>query len=79
MSEIWVDFKGRRYTTPFLCFCCGKAIDVQQFCFGRSCGQCDTGHCKCSTFLKLHGHKQAIESGEIHPEAIIKDGGVLKP
>ncbi len=45
IPDVYVDFKGWRFTPPFRCMCCGREIDVQQFCFGRACGICDTGKC----------------------------------
>ncbi len=40
-----VCFDGLVFCYPFVCLCCGVQIDVEQFCFGRSCGRCDVGHC----------------------------------
>jgi hypothetical protein len=57
----FVDFKGWRFTAPFRCICCGRKIDVRQFCFGRSCGICDTG--KCVHPNSMHGMPIRCYSG----------------
>ncbi len=44
--KAWVDFKGWRFRAPWRCMCCGKAISLRQFCFGRCCGPCDCGQCR---------------------------------
>lgn len=44
--DVCVDFRGQRFTYPFLCLCCGKEVHIAQFCYGRSCGPCDCGSCQ---------------------------------
>ena len=44
--DMYIDFRGYRFRTPFLCICCGKEICARQFAFGRACGTCDTGACQ---------------------------------
>jgi len=66
MSEIFVDFKGWRFTPPFRCLCCGREIDVQQFCYGRYCGICDTG--KCRNHNKLTGRCYSGPRESVNPK-----------
>lgn len=42
----WVIFKDKIWVEPFFCLCCGKKIDIKQFCWGRLCGYCDMGSCQ---------------------------------
>ena len=42
----WVVFKDKIWVEPFHCFCCGKEVSIEQFCFGRTCGYCDCGRCQ---------------------------------
>uniref|UniRef100_A0A6H1ZKW2 Uncharacterized protein n=2 Tax=viral metagenome TaxID=1070528 RepID=A0A6H1ZKW2_9ZZZZ len=44
--DCWVNFKGKEYTPPFKCLCCGKEICMRQFAYGRCCGPCDIGMCQ---------------------------------
>ena len=45
LSDASLDFKGYRFTPPFLCMCCGRETCVRQWAWGRTCGLCDTGNC----------------------------------
>jgi hypothetical protein len=45
-SDIWVEWKGKKYFAPFLCLCCGKETCARQWAYGRSCATCDTGICQ---------------------------------
>lgn len=42
-QDIHFDFKGWRFTPPFLCFYCGRNICFEQWAFSRCCGRCDVG------------------------------------
>jgi len=64
-QEIFVDFRGKRFYPPFKCLCCGKEVDVQQFCYGRTCGYCDCG--KCQT--KEHGYENGHNRRDIFEQA----------
>ena len=56
----FVDFKGWRFRPPFRCMCCGVIVSLRQFCFGRTCGSCDLGHCR---HHKLEGSQRRHYSG----------------
>ena len=45
-SDAHIDFRGWRFTAPFLCHRCGIEICIYQFAFSRSCGPCDLAHSK---------------------------------
>lgn len=47
-----VVFDGLVFCYPFLCFCCGIQIDVEQFAYGRACGLCDCGECGHSVWMQ---------------------------
>jgi len=40
-SDAYVDFRGWRFTAPFICMGCGIEVCIHQWCFSRSCGSCD--------------------------------------
>lgn len=64
-NEVYVVFKGKKFTEPFRCLCCGKEISVQQFCFGRCCPYCDMGRCcRTNSYEKGHGRKDILEGAE---------------
>jgi hypothetical protein len=46
MDDLYVDFKGWRFRAPFRCLCCGQVVSIEQFCYGRYCGICDSGKCQ---------------------------------
>lgn len=52
-SDIFMDFKGRRFRQPFHCLCCDKIIYAKQFAYGRACGFCDTGACSWNSRKKI--------------------------
>jgi len=41
--DLYFDFKGWRFTAPFLCMNCGREICFRQWAFARGCGRCDVG------------------------------------
>lgn len=43
--NVYVDFRGQRFTQPFKCLCCGRVTSLAQWCYGRTCGDCDSGAC----------------------------------
>lgn len=43
-ADIYIDFKGWRWTAPFICMGCGIETSPQQWAFSRSCGGCDVSH-----------------------------------
>ena len=45
-SDIWVEWNGQKYFSPFICLCCGKETCARQWAYGRCCGICDTGLCQ---------------------------------
>ena len=46
LSDVYVDFRGYRFTKPFHCICCGRELCSKQFTFARACSSCDTGACR---------------------------------
>lgn len=40
-AGVHVDYRGWRFTAPFICMGCGIPVCVHQWCFSRSCGPCD--------------------------------------
>ena len=48
----YMDFKGRRFRSPFHCLCCGKETCARQFAWGRTCGYCDSGQCVLGLVVK---------------------------
>jgi hypothetical protein len=40
----YFDFKGWRFTPPFICMGCGIETCYKQWAFSRSCGSCDVSH-----------------------------------
>ena len=56
--DIYVDFRGYRFTKPFYCICCGKELCSKQFTFARACGFCDTGACQFwnKNYKTLYAH-----------------------
>ena len=69
-EENFVLFKGKKFVAPFKCLCCGKEIDVKQFCYGRTCGYCDMGRCQPKLFKyeKGHGRKDIFEQAKDVPQ-----------
>ena len=63
--------KWRKFYTPFKCFCCGKIISSQQFCFSALCPYCDVGKCRknmkgiTNILEERHGRKDIMMEGEI--------------
>ena len=57
--DAWVEFRGRRFSSPFLCMCCGREICARQWAFGRCCGTCDVGACESGNraFLMRAAHE----------------------
>jgi hypothetical protein len=43
-ADLYIDFKGWRFTAPFHCMGCGIVVCPQQWAFSRSCGGCDVSH-----------------------------------
>ncbi len=41
---IYFDFKGWRFTPPFICLYCGIEVCSRQWASSRSCGLCDISH-----------------------------------
>jgi hypothetical protein len=41
---IYIDFRGYRWTPPFICMRCGIEVCHQQWAFSRTCGACDVGN-----------------------------------
>ncbi len=66
-AAVWVDFRGHRYTPPWRCLCCGVEVSVEQFCYGRACGRCDTGACQTglTTHEPGHGRHDVILSAPV--------------
>lgn len=64
-GESYVVFKGKKFTAPFRCLCCGVEVSINQFCYGRCCAYCDVGRC-CRTngYEKGHGRKDILENAE---------------
>lgn len=54
-KDLYFDFKGWRFTAPFYCMSCGKAICHRQWAFSRICGACDSGTSRTARMLP-HGH-----------------------
>jgi len=69
-DKVYVDFKGKRFYEPFKCLCCGKEVDVKQFCYGRLCGHCDCGRCqhKETGYDKGHGRRDIFAEAEDVPK-----------
>jgi hypothetical protein len=42
-ADLYIDFKGWRFTPPFHCMYCGCEVCPFQWAFSRSCGGCDVG------------------------------------
>lgn len=43
-KDLYIDFKGWRFTAPFHCMGCGVIVCPLQWAFSRSCGGCDVSH-----------------------------------
>ena len=77
-NKQFADFKGKRFYPPFKCLCCGKEVDVKQFCYGRTCAYCDMGKCQTGKnhgapdfyvdIEKGHGRKDIFENAEDIPQ-----------
>lgn len=39
--DLFIDFRGWRFTSPFICMGCGIEVCFRQWAFSRSCGPCD--------------------------------------
>lgn len=89
-AEIYVDFKGWRFRAPFRCMCCGRIIDIQQFCYGRYCGICDMGKCEHKNgrnafgIMCYSGPREIIDANDpyflvperwLNPETGLEGGG----
>ncbi len=68
--EKFVIFKGKKFTPPFKCLCCGIDVGDKQFCYGRTCGYCDMGSCNRGVFKyeEGHGRKDIFEEAEDYKE-----------
>ena len=42
-ADLYIDYKGWRWTAPFACMRCGIEVNAEQWAFSRSCGGCDIG------------------------------------
>jgi hypothetical protein len=42
-DDLYIDYKGWRWTAPFACIRCGVEVSPEQWAFSRSCGSCDCG------------------------------------
>jgi hypothetical protein len=58
-------FDGLVFVYPFVCLCCGAQITARQWSWGRACGWCDCGKCKCH--LNLF---DGSEPGKIRPHVL---------
>lgn len=74
--DIYVDFRGQRFTYPFLCFCCGKEVHIRQFCYGRTCGVCDTGICQTNP---EYAHKPRITRLDKDSHVVDHKGELIAP
>ncbi|KKM69718.1 hypothetical protein LCGC14_1448090 [marine sediment metagenome] len=65
--EWHMDFRGWRFTAPWLCICCGKEICARQWSFGRACGPCDTGSCQSwhERFTPARSHEHPAWYGQV--------------
>lgn len=43
-KDLFIDFRGWRWTAPFICFYCGIEVCFLQWAFSRSCGGCDVSN-----------------------------------
>lgn len=62
-KEIEFIFDGLVFVYPFICLCCGLQINSRQWGFGRTCGRCDCGHCKCIPYYA----RSRAEQDKIRP------------
>lgn len=52
--DAYVDYRGWRWTAPFICMGCGIEVCIRQWAYSRSCGPCDVSH---SRTRRLRGHQ----------------------
>lgn len=52
--DLHFDYKGWRFTAPFICMCCGNEICFRQWARSRTCGPCDGSR---SSTRRLIGRK----------------------
>ncbi len=61
----FISVKGKKFYPPYQCFCCGKVISKEQFCWSALCGYCDIGRCgSYMDYEKGHGRKDIFENAE---------------
>jgi hypothetical protein len=60
LLDIFIEFKGWRWTAPFACMRCGIEVSAEQWAFSRSCGGCDCGH---SPTARLHAMDARLFAG----------------
>ena len=53
---------GKKFYSPYQCFCCGKIISKEQFCWSALCGYCDIG--RCGGCEEGHGRKDIFKDAE---------------
>ncbi len=69
--DVYVDFRGYRFTKPFHCICCGRELCSKQFAFARACSLCDTGACQ------FWNKNYKVENAHDHPSWWDMDGRVM--
>lgn len=50
-KDIFFDYRGWKFTPPFICMGCGIEICFRQWAFSRSCGSCDVSQSKTRRLL----------------------------
>lgn len=50
-ADLFFDYRGWKFTAPFICMCCGIEICFRQWAFSRSCGPCDISDSKTHRVL----------------------------
>ena len=58
----FIVFNRKKFYPPYQCFCCGKVISKEQFCWSSLCDYCDCGRCGGSE--KGHGRRDIFKNAE---------------
>lgn len=78
---VYIDFRGYRWTPPFICFRCGIEVCHMQWAFSRTCGPCDVSnsHTARLRYGIFAGPHAALEPHDPRDPGTLLEGDMLDP